>query len=376
MAKASLEKELHGGSSQFDVFGKAQIKDGTFPEEVATSKSGWQYKRVSFPVSVGENNLTYVQMMGGHSTDNPVVYVQNKENEAFRVKWDLRNNEEVLKNVAGRSFIHVLLEKDESGKLIDKRFISELDAIDYIAKHLNDGDDVHISGNVEYQRYNGNVQRSLNITYIVRLDKEYEPKAEIKQTYLVDHNTVPRNYEKSLEQNGKVVLSTFVPQYVGKENGKEIRKTLAMPQELTFSLNGKGVDYGKKVLGHFFEPDKKVVREITLVNKLVYGIEESKGQVELTPELQELIDLGIMTEEEIKNEVTTNGKRVDEVVFIKVAIGNQEDNRKIMMEDRYAPEALIIPEDDDDVEEDTTFTDDSNTEDSAEDVFADDDLFA
>ena len=36
MAKASLEKELHGGSSQFDVFGKAQIKDGTFPEEVAT----------------------------------------------------------------------------------------------------------------------------------------------------------------------------------------------------------------------------------------------------------------------------------------------------------------------------------------------------
>lgn len=378
MTKVNLEKELHGGVAQFDIYGKASINDATFPESVSTSKSGWQYKRVSFPVKVGESNMTYVQIMGGHASEDPVVYVQNKENEAFRVKWDLRDNEEVLKNVANRSFIHVLLEEDESGKLIDKRFISELDAIDYIAKHLTNEEDVHVSGNVEYQRYNGKVQRSLNITYISRLRKEYKPKSEIKQTYLVDHNTVPRNYEKALEQNGKVILNTFVPQYIGKENGKTIKKTLALPQELTLALNGKDMKFAKAVLDRFFKPDKGVVREITLINKLVFGIQKSQGQVELTPELQELIDLGIMTEDEVKSEITTNGKRVDEVVFSKIAIGNQEDNRKIMMQDRYAPEALIVPEDDDEVEEDTTFTDDNTeaTEKDETDVFADDDLFA
>ena len=175
MVKPKLDTELHGGYASFRFCGTVSISDDTFPKEDTTSASGWKYRRANFPVKISDSNSLYVQLMGGRASTNPVVYVRNKEDQPIQLKWDMRNNEDVLKNVKPADFIVIRIEEGADGKLIAKKFVSEVDAIDYLADHLTDGTKVHIGGDVEYQRYNGEIQRSFNITRITLAKEDVEP---------------------------------------------------------------------------------------------------------------------------------------------------------------------------------------------------------
>ena len=376
MTKANLEKELQSGIAQFRVYGKASISSNTFPEETTTSKSGWVYKRAGFPVKVGDSNSVYVSIMGGHASQNGVIYVSNKDNQPMQVNWDLRNNEEVLANIADYSFIKIYLEKDDNGKLIEKRFLSEIDAIDYMAEHLKNDDQIYVSGQVEYQRYNGETQRSFNIKTVILDEKGHEPLSEMRQTYLLDEHSLPRQWEKQIDEEHQVTVNAFVPQYIGKENGKTIKKVLALPQQFIVRGNPEKLDMVKKVTEKLFKTGKKVVREIGLRQKLVYGFSTNTGDIKITDELQELIDLGLMTEEQVKNEATVSGRRVDETIFVRPLQKNEEGSTTIMMADKYAPEALLIPDDEDEnISDGSDLLDDNNESDSIDDAFDEDDLF-
>ena len=181
MTQSNLETELHSGVSRFSAYGKVSISADTFPTDAVKAASGYTYKRVSFPVSVGDNNTIYVQMMGGYSPKKPVIYARNTDNDPIEVNWDLRTNENILENIADRSFVKVRLEKDADGKLIEKKFLSEFDAITYMADHLKDGQQVYIGGEVEYRHYNGQIQRSFNIT-TVGLDENEDRKSSAQLT--------------------------------------------------------------------------------------------------------------------------------------------------------------------------------------------------
>lgn len=383
MTKTKLETELHGGYASFRFCGTVSVNEDTFPKEDTTSDSGWKYRRASFPVKISDSNSLYVQMMGGRASTNPVVYVRNKEGQPIQLKWDMRNNADVQKNVDPNDFIVISIEEDDSGKLLAKKFVSEVDAIDYLADHLSDGTKVHVGGNVEYQRYNGEISRSFNVNRITLAKEETKPYALMQQTYLVDAHALPRKWEKTLEEDRQIKLNVFVPQYVGKENGKTIKRTLALPQQITFKA--ENVDKGIKAVEKLFKVDKKVVRELPLQAKVIYGYEQSTGNIEMTPELQELVDLGIMTEEQIKSEATVTGKKVDETIFDHPVIRKDGDTTKLYGLDRYAPEALIIPDDDEDEvvesEEEKVFEEDGASNDGAgqsdeDDPFADDELFS
>lgn len=385
MVKPKLDTELHGGYASFRFCGTVSISDDTFPKEDTTSASGWKYRRANFPVKISDSNSLYVQLMGGRASTNPVVYVRNKEDQPIQLKWDMRNNEDVLKNVKPADFIVIRIEEGADGKLIAKKFVSEVDAIDYLADHLTDGTKVHIGGDVEYQRYNGEIQRSFNITRITLAKEDVEPYAVMQQTYLVDTHSLPRKWEKELEENHQIKINTFVPQYVGKENGKTIKRTLAMPQQITLKATDDNLDKRIKIVEKMFKVDKKVVRELILQNNVVYGYEQTSGEIEMTPELQELVELGIMTEEQIKNEVTVTGSKVDEVVFDHPVLRKDGDGdySKLYGFDRYAPEALIVPDDEEEQgmsDDEKVFEDDveSGSDDSsdADDPFSDDELFA
>lgn len=385
MTKTKLETELHGGYASFRFCGTVSVNEDTFPKEDTTSDSGWKYRRASFPVKISDSNSLYVQMMGGRASTNPVVYVRNKEGQPIQLKWDMRNNADVQKNVDPNDFIVIRIEEDDNGKLLAKTFVSEVDAIDYLADHLSDGAKVHIGGNVEYQRYNGEVSRSFNVNRITLAKEETKPYALMQQTYLVDANALPRKWEKTLEEEHQIKLNVFVPQYIGKENGKTIKRTLALPQQITFKADPNDLEAKTRAVEKMFKVDKKIVREIVLQNKVVYGYEQSTGNIEITPELQELIDLHIMTEEQIKEEATVTGKKVDETIFDHPVIRKDSDSSKLFGFDRYAPEALIIPDDDEDEvvesEEEKVFEEDGASNDGAGqsdevDPFADDELFS
>lgn len=366
----NLETELKSGVSRFSAYGKVSIGADTFPAEDSRSASGYVYKRAAFPVKIGSNNSIYVQMMGGHTADDPGVYVRNKDGEFFEIKWDLRDNEAVLDNVSDRSFITMRLEKDAEGKLVEKKFVSEYDAINYMAEHLHNDDQVYIGGNVEYRKYNGQIQRSFNIT-TVALDDKNEPVAELLQTYLIDGSSVPRNWEKQLEENYELTINAFVPQYVGKQEGRSIKKVLAFPQTMTLKATDDNLEKRKMIVKKFLMPEKGVVREIGMRNTMIDGYEESTGNVELTPELKELIELGFMTEEEVKKEATISGRRIHQTVFGRPLLHRENGVPKLSVADRYTPEALVVETDD---EENVTTNDPFTSADESNDESNDNSL--
>ena len=371
MPKAKLEKELKPGIARFIARGRASISSDTFPAQTTESKSGWVYKRVGFPVKIGDSNSIYVQMMGGYSKRKPVVHVFNKDtNQHMELDWDLRDNEDALKNVAEFSFINVALERDEKGKLIRKRFLSELDAINYMNEHLHDGQEIYVSGNVEYQRYDGKISRSFNVTNIGLYDgkdnEEVEEKAEMRQTYLLESTALPRDWEKTLKERNEIVVNALVPQYVGKENGKEIKKTLAFPQQFTIQTTEDKVDMMTKAIETLFKVKKGVVREIGLKNNIVHGYEKSTGKIQRSKQVMELIQLGIMTEEQIENEETIGDRSVDKVIFKMPLMNVDGEKSDFILADKYSPEALIVVEDDEDIEENTSvFNEDDNKDEEA-----------
>ena len=339
----NLETELRSGVSRFSAYGKVSISADTFPTDAVKAASGYTYKRVSFPVSVGDNNTIYVQMMGGYSPKKPVIYARNTDNDPIEVNWDLRTNENILENIADRSFVKVRLEKDADGKLIEKKFLSEFDAITYMADRLKDGQQVYIGGDVEYRHYNGQIQRSFNMTTVALDENEdRKPSAQLSQTYLIDSTSVDRDWEDQLEEKKQLVVNAYVPQYVGKHEGKQIKKTLAFPQQFVLKATDKNMDKRKAIVKRFLLTDEDVVRELSLLCDLVDGYEESTGNVELSDDLKELIKLGFMTEEAAEKQMTIGGNRVRETVLVRPMLRRNNGQPELMMEDKYAPEALVF----------------------------------
>lgn len=347
MVATNLETELHGGVSRFGMYGTVNIAPDTFPSEESVSASGYHYKRISFPVRSGEGNSVYVQMMGGYSEKDPKVFVRNKDGEFFNIKWDLRNNENMLENVEPQSFVRVSLEKDANGELIEKKFVSELDAINYMTEHLENGMDVYLGGNVEYRHYNGQVTRSFNVTRVLLNENNHEHVTRMRQTYLISENSVPRDWEDRLKEKGEVKINAFVPQYVSKEDGKEIKKTIAMPQ--TFTVKGEGDDLKKALFTvRKMIPAEGTVKEIPLNMDIIDGFRETTGEIEMTEEVRELIEAGLMTEDEVKTTATISSERVHDTVFYRFMFSKDQNGQlAINSKDRYAPSALLFLDNDD-----------------------------
>lgn len=375
MVKTKLETELRSGISRFVLRGTAVIDDKTFPREDTVSDSGWKYRRSSFAVKVGDNNYQYVELMGGRSSENPVIYTLNNDNEPIQVKWDLRTNKTVLENIPDRAFIRIAIDKqDGSDKATLKKFLSPVDAIEYLAEHLEDGTPVEIRGDVEYQQYNGRTQQRLNVTQIYLKDPKNDDLATMSQMYLVDSNALPRQWKKTMEEDGEIKVNLFVPQYVGKYNGKKIKKTVAMPQQIVI----KNKDNNEKLMNYIeklFTVKKGVVRKIDIVTKLFFGYESETGNVEITPEIQDLIDAGIMTLEQVQSEATITENRVEENVFDHPMIRSENGKILPLFSDIYSPEALVMLEDEEELDTEENESEDTSVDDT-DDVFSDEDLFA
>ncbi|UNL37141.1 hypothetical protein G8B26_07340 [Limosilactobacillus reuteri] len=381
MAKTKLETELRSGISRFVLRGTAVVDDKTFPREDTVSDSGWKYRRSSFAIKVGDNNYQYVEIMGGRSSENPVIYTMNNDNEPIQVKWDLRTNKTVLENIPNREFIRIAIEKQEgSDKATLKKFLSPVDAIEYLAEHLEDGTPVEIRGDVEYQQYNGRTQQRLNVTQIYLKNPENDDLATMSQMYLVDSNALPRQWKKKIEEDGQIKVNLFVPQYVGKYNGKKIKKTVAMPQQIVIKINEDDENHEKFMskVEEWFTVKKGVVRKMDIVTKLFFGYESSTGNIEITPEIQDLIDAGIMTLEQVQNEATITENRIEENVFDHPMIHSEDGKILPLFSDTYSPEALVMLEDEtdefDNEEDDQTV--DTTVDSEEDDVFSDDDLFS
>lgn len=402
MVKKDLLKELENGRSSFKAYGTVKVDSETFGEPQTSKHSSYNYSRAAFPIKTGEGRSTYVQMMGGYFPDKPVLKRFNKDTkEMFDIQWADRKTPQIIEKVAVSGLISIRLEHEtevvkdkdgnettKQGKLITKQFISEIDAIKYLGEHLHNGEHVYIGGTVDYQLYNGEVQRQFSINRISLLEdfepytdedgKLHKPHADgafMTQSYLVDNSSVSKRYKSELEKNGSTTIDAWVPQYISKIDGEEVKAVRALPQKFVIEADTKDEKdiHTKEMLVEKYikVKDRDVVRQIDLENIIADGFETSKGKVERTPEIQDLIDLGIMAEEEVDEQLTVTGNAVKKIVYGKPALNKQDGQFRW---DKYDTSVLTAVEKDDkdDVKPDPFGNEVDEVEESPADVFKED----
>ena len=380
MAKKDLLTELKNGYSRFTLVGKAVVKDGALAG--ASIKEGKTWKQVdsSFGVQTAEGNTVYARIWGGYQIDNPVIKRRSADDgKFFDIKWNDRFDEKIIEKTDKRdSVLRAGFEKDEeTDKIITKEFLHEIDFEEYLREHLADGMEVRVSGEAEYGEYNDDTTLRYNIksVYLAEPYKNKEgelvtpvKEAKLKQTYLLDSDSLDKNWEKQLEKDGEVFVRAFVPQYVGKKKVGDkyvpLKKTVPFMKPFKVKLKNKDSETElaakKKIIKKFFVGKKNTVRELVAMIDIVDGFSTSTGDIEISPEIQELIDLEIMTLEDVKKQVTVRGSRVSELVFSMPVMKQEKDSTNILIlmdDEKYAQEALIAPTVDGEDDEDDDFAD-------------------
>ena len=366
MAKTELLKELKGGVSNFIIVGKATIKEDSFSGEIIKEGKTWLHTDSSFGIEYGDGLKTFVKLYGGYKLDNPTLQAFSREGKSMiSIDWEDRFDEKVIDTVSPRSLYTARLVSDEDGKLITKQFLNALDFEEYLGENLEDGMDVTVTGNIEYGTYGeGKLSKKYNLRSVY-INQEYkrgeevvpkkDPVAVIRQTFILDDGSLDKGYKKELEKTGETVIAAKVPQYLSSKKVGEsyvpykqvdpILVPLKLKTRIKVDEEGfdKELERTIKIAEQFFKVKKDTVRELGVNLNLIEGYDSSTGEIEISKEMQQLIDAGILSEDDVKSQMTSRGNKVSEYVYIKPIIRAEEGVAKIQMfDDKYAPEALIV----------------------------------
>lgn len=391
-----LLKELKGGISNFTFIGKAMINDKSFSGEIIKDGKTWCHTDSSFGVSYGQGLQSFVRIYGGYKIDKPVLTVFDKDYNAVKIQWDERFDESLWEDLQPRSFYTAKIEKDEENKLITKRFLNALDFADYLSEHLKNDEDVIVTGEIEYSVFgdNNRLSKRYNVKGVY-LNEEYKrndevipkrkPDAIIRQTFLLDEYAIDKENIRELKKDGKTSLQLFVPQYISRkkvgDSYVDYKKTDPIPVPLTFYAKGekdseeftKSVELIKNIWEQFFKVKGDTVREISLYAQVIEGHDKSEGEVVIDDKMQMLIDIGVLKKEDVISQVSYNGVKKSEFVYIKPVIRTTENGMELQIDDnKYAPEALTIPKIDTDDDDELgagadLFNESSESDDDSED---------
>lgn len=373
--------ELKPGKSITTLTGKVKISDKSFQGVQVSQTTGYNYVRINLGLEVSKGNVVWCELMGGYSPTNPIIYAMDKsDNKPTTINWADRLNENIVDSVADFKLHKIGITRDEKGQLEIKKFLSPIDVHDYLQAHLEDGMEVSIRGSFEFSEYKGDTQRKLVIQniYLPFQPKEGEQvqyKAEFTQTILLDEDSF-KKISKEEAKEGEVVVSAYVVNYVGKKDGKVVKKNMPFPLPIVVKINKENPELTKKILEKLFNVKKGKVRELTIEGQIIEGYEESEvssADIELSAEIKELIEMGLYSEEEAKAKMTVRGNKVSKLVFTRpfLKLKDKDDVSKGMDleldDEKYTPEDLIVT-----LEDDTTEIDGLEDMGSTNDTVSDD----
>jgi hypothetical protein len=354
--------ELQRGKGFNNLTGKVKITESSFTGEKTSDTTGYKYTRFQFGVETAEGNTVWCEMMGGYAPSNPIIYAMSKEdNSPFTVNWNDRLNEGIVSTVADFKLHKVGIERDENGKLIVKSFLSPIDVEQYLKQHLKDGMEITVRGQFEFSEYNNDTQRKMKIQniFLPYQEKEKDEKgnetgnllpvkyeARFTQTILLTEDSFKR-ISKADKDSGEVIIQARVVDYVSKRNGKQVKKNLSFPLPIVVKINQDKPEITDKILSAFFDVKKGKVREITIEGDIIEGYEQSETSskdIEISPEIQELIDMGLYDEEEAKKKLTVRGSKVSKLVFSRPFLTKNDQGKLVtdINDDKYKPEDLFV----------------------------------
>lgn len=335
MAKSKFPelKKNPGSKSQFNLVGAVVVNDYTFQMDRTTDKSDWIWNTLNLGVDCGVDGKIYADMNSGYGANRDnVVYVHGKKTDddgkerddfsnRYQIAWEDRFKETYLKDIGDLAFVTVGIEKDVKDKTVAKKFLAPYDAVKYLQEHLEDGMVVNIKGNLKYSEYDGKVKSEKEITSIFLSKAEPEQyRATFTQTILCDYDFLGK-LDKEANTYG---VNAYVIDYVGKHNGKPVKKSFSYNVPYEFKLIKDDADLTKRFINKHFKPRKKnEICEIAVQGRITKnGASTDIAMDDIPEDIQELIDLGVYTQEEILSKTTTGGGKKDifliEKPFVKV----------------------------------------------------------
>ena len=349
-------KALKKGKAQFTAIGRVnKIGDFTFQLD-NVSDSGYTYSKVNIGIDCGQTNSNfYTSMMGGYVKDENkrVIYAHGKDDKGradFKkqiiIPWEDRFDETVLKEIPDTDFITVGLVKGSDDKTVYKKFLSEYDAVMYIAQTLEEGQVVNVKGDLVYQEYNGSVSVSKNIKNIVLSNAaEDKFKATFTQTCLFDEDSVGKLDGETL----LIPLECRIVENLDKWKGEKIsyiqdgktkkRLNLPLPLNLQFKVDPTKKEAVLKTL-KMFKAKKGKINEITVEGAFVKGELEVKEITvkDLPKDMQDLIESGFIDAEEVLNTyafMNGGGKKQEKMyvrgVHVNMVEQQDEEGKTIKM---------------------------------------------
>ena len=407
--KERIELDKKDWSARFTLIGEADITDFTFKMDQTSEKSDWVWNQMNLRVDCGERHgRVDCELMNGFGSERDnVIYVHGKTEDgkddfknSYTIAWEDRFDEDILADIGDLSFISVGLETTEDDEIFFTRFLTGYDAIAYIKEHLEPGMVIKVNGQLRYSTYNDTIQckKEINSIYLAIDKKTKKPvtpenySATFVQTMLLDEESCTK---ASLDKDASVLyvdayLLEKFKSYNGwdlTENGK-VRGGKFVPLNKRFEfVVDLSTDAGKKKVAavlasdKMFKVKKGTVTQITFEGEFV----ESGATVQTTvddlpPDIKELLDIGVITEEEALAQCSEGGSRERRMLLVRPhlkKVGEEDEKTTVInyTPEKYNADDLVFDfltpkneeDEEDDVEEDIEEVTEEATSDDSDD---------
>jgi len=361
MTEQKQKQKLQKGKSYITVVGNAKVSEFTFSGNKDSKTSDYQYKRLNLGIETTKGNVVYGEAMGGYSpSQNYPIKARTEAGENVDISWADRLNESIVGTLNKFSTINVGLvrigdapegEEEDKRKLDVKRFLSFYDAHDYIQEHLVDGTMIMAKGSYAFQNYKEEDQKKFEITDIfLSKTADGEGFANFVQTVLIDEDSFnPKTSMKDAKETGEIMISARAVDYVSKIDGKKVGMNMTFALPISVKINKENPEMTTKIVNNLFKLKKGKIREITLEGQIFEGYEQSEvsdKDIQISKDVQELIDMGLYSKEEAKEKMTVRGNKVSKLLFTRPFIlKDKDDATKLKMDssdDKYVPEDLFV----------------------------------
>lgn len=367
-----MATELKKGASSFKFVGRASINSSSFDEPKLNTKGNWlglPNQNSAFAINVnrdGEDSTIYLGISGGRMAQSNVIRVfprnrsQNTsgKTEFLEINFEERFDQTKIDQVSYNN-IYTADINPEDGR---KQFIDPIDFQAYLRDNLVNGQDVSVYGEVSYSsgkpwEENPRIYRNFNIKSVYSnaprevTNKETNEKetiqdeetAQVTQAIIVTAESLSDDWKKELKNSGETIISVLVPERISKvQDSKnsytiDYNKTVALPQALTY----RGTE---KVADVFFNiKDDETARLMTIYAQIKDGYEVS-SEIEITPEMQLLIDEGLASEEDFSKDLKVRGPRKTELIFTRPVPQKDEEGNNYFADDKtYNRSHLVVP---------------------------------
>lgn len=351
--------------------------------------SGWQIKKLRFNMICGDNRHLVEMTAGGwKDASRNVIYTfsageGDKKGEKMQVKWEDRQNPDIIAKVANfRKYVvdlnlpGALKAAQEAGdeaaidaaKKRRKEFISEVDMVEYLHKLVNSdklkGIKFRVIGNIEYS-YSANKNqfyRSFAIQKVYRAADDAEPASL---------GTIDTYFGKDCIDDADFndAKKYYVNAHTQFFENNNFKANIFAPIQLVIDANGddKAAKMAEGLKKKFDKIDGDEVRKICVAVKFLDGAQRRDiSYDDLTDDQKESIDFGLVTLEDIAKELS-GGVYGDPVTATQI-IGLARGYSGGSVDTVYTVDDLALPTINADVEDDK---DDVDIDDDF-DIFGDD----